>query len=519
MTTQDLPELDSQSQMVLRLRHLYEVSSPLIFLSGNQGSGKTRLCEMLLTCFDPPWRVAYLTYNDKQSLPAVREALIRQLLINPVFDPSDPLGDSLCRLLGAEPLRLLLVVDDAHLAPDEFIDELWDFLCINDALPVSHKIGVLLCGHSEWGESRVRRYQGRERAALELEIEPLTNREQIRLLEFYLRIGGFAAQMPNPQALADRLRGCAGSPGRIVVLAESIMDKQSLSKLKELPTNKLIATGAVVIGGILLLSWVLPPLLSTPSSSPVAETAEQRALLSVNEGAVSAAQTVNVVADSGALPAAPQGDLTVEEEGVGENRRVVIADQVVKDIMASQRSGSVPVTSGAAATESAAVSGAVTSVQQLPALANELKGASVTAGASSAVSSSVAKTASVVKPASVAKKPQLKAEAKPTVNKNHLAAGSGDLSELKKKSTRHYTLQLTAGPDLAALKRAASQFSLPQTSWIYQTEHQGKPWFVLIQGDYATSAQAKAAVATLPAQVKRGAPWPKSFAQVQKELK
>ena len=513
MTTRDLPELESQSQMVLRLRHLFEVSSPCIFLSGNQGSGKTHLCELLLTRFDPPWRVAYLTYLDKLSLPKAREALIQQLLINPVFDPADTLGDSLFRLLGSEPIHLLLVVDDAHLAPDEFIDELWDFLCINDALPISHKIGVLFCGHSEWGESGARRLQGREGSVLELEIEPLGSREQTRLLEFYLRTGGVVAHMPNPAALADRLRSCAGNPGRIVALAESIMDKKSLLKLKELPTNKLVATGAVVVGGILLLSWVLPPLLSTNPATPGGVTTEQTMVSAAEGTVISAAQSVNPVPDSGALPAEPQGDLTAEEGGNGETRRVVIADQVVKDIMASQKNGTAPAASGAVDSASAGVSGAVTSVQQLPALAQKLKGHEVSGAATSAAVTSVAKPAPTVKPS------QPKVEAKPVASKSGVAAGTGNLAELKQKPARHYTLQLSAGPDLAALKQSARQLSLPQTSWVYQTEYQGKPWFVLIQGDYATSAQAKAAIATLPAQVKRGAPWPKSFAQVQKEIK
>lgn len=291
------------------------------------------------------------------------------------------------------------------------------------------------------------------------------------------------------------------------------MDKKNLLKLKELPTNKLVATGAVVLGGILLLSWVLPPLLSNSPSVPADLSADQSQVISGEERVISAQQSVNPVTDSGALPAVPQGELTAEEEGNEENRRVVIADQVVKDIMASQRSGAAPITSGADGTAGGTVSGAVTSVQQLPALAKELKGNSVSAAASSAV------TPSVSKEAAVDKKAQVKAEAKPAASKSQHVAGAGNLSELKQKPARHYTLQLTAGPDLAALKQSVRQLSLPQASWIYQTQYQGKPWFVLIQGDYATSAQAKAAIATLPAQIKRGAPWPKSFAQVQKELK
>ena len=71
----------------------------------------------------------------------------------------------------------------------------------------------------------------------------------------------------------------------------------------------------------------------------------------------------------------------------------------------------------------------------------------------------------------------------------------------------------------AALVRYAKQKSLSGRYWIYQTEYNGKPWFVLILGEYGSAKQAKAAINAMPAALRQSQPWPKSFGQVQKEMK
>ena len=34
--------------------------------------------------------------------------------------------------------------------------------------------------------------------------------------------------------------------------------------------------------------------------------------------------------------------------------------------------------------------------------------------------------------------------------------------------------------------------------WVYKTSFRGSPWYVVVQGDYASSAQAKAAILSRP---------------------
>ena len=523
MSAQSLAELASQSSLVQRVLHLLEVSSPFVFLSGSAGSGKSTLCESLLSCIERPWAVAYLDYQEQFTASRARELLVQQCFSGAVFDPSEPLPDSLFRLLGHGPRHFLLVIDSAEKMPQELVAELWDFVCINDALPQAHHLGVILCGESRWAEKQARGLKGRDTPPLELDVEPLSVREQTELFDFCLRSSGFTARMPNAQAVADRLRACEGNPGKIVELAESIMERNTNSPLKgrEIPLNKVLATAAVIAAVTLLLSWLLPPLLQKPSEKEEISGGQPAV---TDSASVSTVNAPTVEEGNAVLPAATEGELTADEDQTKENRRVVIADKVVKQIIASQQGGKVTA-SGAVTAQPTAVtaqstavaSGAVTSVEQLPALAKELNG--------SKTQNEVNKPSAAVKPAKATS--ATPAAAKPSaaqlpVTKSApttMATGAANLADIKSKSPRHYTLQLSAGADKVALQAYARQLTLAESSWIYQTEYKGKPWYVLIQGDYATSAKAKAAVANLPALARKGQPWPKSYGQVQKEMK
>ena len=528
MTPQQLPSLASQMQLRQRLHHLLAISSPFIFLSGAVGSGRTLLCEQLLSMFESSWRVAFIGCRLTPSLGRLRESLISQLVPMSVFNPDDPCADSLLRLLGREPSALLLVVDDADMAPDELVSELWDLYSINAALPHPHKISVLLCGQAAWCERSVRRLDAHAGPALELDIEPLSTDEQMALLEYCLRRAGYYALLPNPAALADKLRLCAGNPGEIVALAESIMSKKSILKRPALPTNKVLATLGVVAALVLLLSWVIPPLLKEsqePGNSAGAAANNSSPSAAAATTVIPAAQSVQVTEDKAALPGDATTQLDLDEQLPADKRRVVIADTVVKEIMANQQ-GNKPVSAATATTSAASTtgvtSGAVTSLSQMQPLVAEMTAGqtqevsgAVPAGASAATTTTTSTAAAKVEPQKAVSKPV--PAAKNTVDAGKAVLGSN--SELKQKSLRRYTVQLSAGTEVTPLLAYAKKQKLSGRYWIYQTEYRGSPWYVLIQGEYASAKQAKAAINAMPAALKQSQPWPKSFGQVQKEMK
>jgi DamX protein len=82
----------------------------------------------------------------------------------------------------------------------------------------------------------------------------------------------------------------------------------------------------------------------------------------------------------------------------------------------------------------------------------------------------------------------------------------------------YYTLQLSSASRPDTLNAFAKQQNLQHFS-VYETKRDGKPWFVLVSGNYPSSADAKRAIATLPAEVQAKKPWAKPVDQVHQELK
>ncbi|URQ61099.1 SPOR domain-containing protein [Pantoea alhagi] len=79
-----------------------------------------------------------------------------------------------------------------------------------------------------------------------------------------------------------------------------------------------------------------------------------------------------------------------------------------------------------------------------------------------------------------------------------------------------YTLQLSSASRSDTLNAWAKKQNLSNYH-VYQTTRNGQPWYVLVSGSYATPADAKRAVASLPAEVQAKKPWVKPVSQVKKE--
>lgn len=98
------------------------------------------------------------------------------------------------------------------------------------------------------------------------------------------------------------------------------------------------------------------------------------------------------------------------------------------------------------------------------------------------------------------------------------AAPAGSTQSLQSAPASHYTLQLSSASRADSLNAFARQQKLTNYQ-VYQTSRDGKPWYVLVSGNYASSAEAKQAIARLPADVQAKKPWVKPVRQVQQDLK
>lgn len=114
-------------------------------------------------------------------------------------------------------------------------------------------------------------------------------------------------------------------------------------------------------------------------------------------------------------------------------------------------------------------------------------------------------------------KPEIKPEAKAQAT----APGKVSLTParvLRQKNGNHLSVQLMGSRSLEAIEQFVLANRLTGQVWVYQTRFHGSPWYVVLKGEYAGMSQAQAAIRTLSPALQKADPWPKSFAQVKREL-
>ncbi|MDQ2696197.1 MAG: SPOR domain-containing protein [Pseudomonadota bacterium] len=78
-----------------------------------------------------------------------------------------------------------------------------------------------------------------------------------------------------------------------------------------------------------------------------------------------------------------------------------------------------------------------------------------------------------------------------------------------------YTLQILSGTDHGGIGRMARHQALPTPRAFYSTRQQGRRWYALIAGEYASEAEARAAAAALTSSQPRFRPWVRRFGDIQ----
>lgn len=92
----------------------------------------------------------------------------------------------------------------------------------------------------------------------------------------------------------------------------------------------------------------------------------------------------------------------------------------------------------------------------------------------------------------------------------------GGVAEIAFKDDSHYTVQVVSA--YSRVRAVEVSAGVRGRYWIYETQRNNRPWYVLINGDYATAAEARAAIKRLPQALKLSGPFIKKFSQVKFEM-
>ncbi|MCI4186280.1 SPOR domain-containing protein [Dickeya dianthicola] len=104
-----------------------------------------------------------------------------------------------------------------------------------------------------------------------------------------------------------------------------------------------------------------------------------------------------------------------------------------------------------------------------------------------------------------------------TAVKPAASAASQSGTAIQSAPAGHFTVQLSSASREESLKVYAREQRLANY-WVYETKRDGRPWYVLVNGVYASPEDAKRAIASLPADVQAKKPWVRPIRQVKQDL-
>ncbi len=486
-------ELDSQTELLERLRLLTNFGSNLIVINGDVGFGKSWLAQRYLEVGASNKNQCLLLCHRNQDDLQHRILILSQLLSDALFNQQEPLVDTLERVLGDERCDIVIVVDDAQLLSATLISELWTLVLQAQEKP-NWTINVLLFtppGRLDGVLSRIS--YGLEIKPVEVDIDLLSEVEARRFFEFLV------ARYVDDQSekrVRDAFKRVAPIPGDIMALGEMKVEKRII--IRSIVGSPLKIT-LVILVLLLLVAGGYWWMFSQPSpddrTQRLTGNIEQTAIPTLSE--TESGRLTSVTGDStglGSFNASDDSDSlppTVTEEvasvGIDDtHQRVVIESDVVDALLEGK--------------------------EEQPADSEDEQAEEATTPEPGETNSSLIK---VVKPndASSAKNAESSVTATKPVVKFSFAR-----EELKALSPRAYTIQLAAMTSMEDVQAFLDEHQLNDKVRIYPTVRNETEWFIITYRDYQTIQLARDAVEALPDSLKSLSPWAKSLGQVQREI-
>jgi len=113
--------------------------------------------------------------------------------------------------------------------------------------------------------------------------------------------------------------------------------------------------------------------------------------------------------------------------------------------------------------------------------------------------------------------PTVKASVSSSVGRDALSTAERELMRLPGSS---FTLQLMGSHDLVAIRDFIRRHNVSNMDTkMYSAEYHGRPWYMLVYGNYSTLSQARLAMHKMPTDLQKLHPWIKSLHLVHKEIR
>jgi len=402
----------------------------------------------------------------------------------------------------------MLMIDDAHLLDDEQMSALLQLVQFNDE--ARQQLHLVLLGEPSlegrlFSPNFASKVQGK---VYSIELEPWTLHDVKR----YFYRDAQTRQL-EPEQVAAIFERSQGLPGRVIqeqllLRDPSIKGAKTMTKENAKRWAHPIALGAVagfLLGGSYLL---------------LNSTQEEEAV----NTPVNAAQVENYHLDNSDEKVAME-----EEPAPIVKETMAIAPKMPST--ASTASTSAPVEPQGASTTAAATTAPEAPAQKIESTVTTATALTPTpapheiapqpmpqqvAAPTPAAAPVATTTAAALEPVSTqALQETPKAAVKSSEPKKALSKEEEHLLSVDKS---YYTLQLVGARNEKSVKQFIQKNELDEHAYVYRTKLSGKDWYVVVLGEYATQDEAKAAAASIPANI-AAKPWIREFTSIHTDIK
>ena len=456
-----------------QLHHLARYSQLLLVVTGPEGSGKTLV------------RQALVASSNKQAVQSVvispLETLDSNILLQQIAqalgiqraDFDSIMGQIIQLALTGQEVYLL--VDDAERLTGAAVETL---LRLAQGSPEGRP-HVFLFGEHALVARLEALVEGEERFHV-IALQPYEEDETREYLALRLEGAGAGLDCFSEDQLVLIHEGSEGWPGAINQAARDELlgaMQQSKGKRKSaglalpLPMKHLLALAAVfVVVAVALL------MRDTDDQSPAPATTQ--------------------------LPLNAGGSVAAQSEGTSPEAPAVQPDRpVIREPLAAASSAEADDASASVADD-------------MPVIADEPPPVTVQSPAEVRAPVSQERTAASASPPAPAAPEAPAPAARPSEAKSE--AGKSPANWYAAQAKTHYLVQIlgtrTQGNAEALIKQHGDGFRY------FVKQHEGKPLYVVTYGSFPTRQAALQAIGALPASLKEGKPWPRSFASVQQEI-
>lgn len=485
------------------ITHLCHFSQNILLVLGQKEAGKSTFFEHYIRTPFAGLKICALKALPSQTV----EELLKEVASG--FDLNWDSASSLTQEVKNQALASyqiahetwMLMIDDAHLLDDEQMSALLQLVQFNDE--ARQQLHLVLLGEPSlegrlFSPNFASYVQGK---VYSIELEPWTLHDVKR---YFYRDA--QRRQIDPEQVAALFERAQGLPGRVIqeqllLQGSSTKGAKTMTKQNAKRLTHPIALGAVagfLLGGsyLLLNSSQEEEAVNAPVN---AAQVENYHLDNSDEKVAMEEEPAPIVKETmAAAPTLPNATTNAQAEPQeASTTKIAIPNTVAEKAAPAPTPASTP-----------------TSHEEAPQVAPQQAAApaAATTTTTTTAATTPATTAAPVSTQALQEAPKaaVKSSDKKTMSKEE--------EHLLSVDKNYYTLQLVGARNEKSVKQFIQKHELDEHAYVYRTKLSGKDWYVVVLGEYATQDEAKAAAASIPANI-AAKPWIREFTSIHSDIK